>query len=318
MNDNLNDNLLEQEPIVTEKSDKTKKPSFTLDYELLDFGGGAKLERFGQNVVWRSDPESDDARLHPHLWKRASIVIEPDGPQFKAVHRYNFVEPWTVAYKFSLNDKEHEFIFNLHSEVSHHVGMFPEHAPQWSWIAHRVANRIATHGSCSVLNLFGYTGGASLAAAAAGAQVTHIDSASGTLTDAKLNQQDSGMSHLPIRWLKDDVITFLKREIRRKSKYDAIIMDPPAFGRGPKGESFSLVRDLPELVDLCSQVLMKKPLFFVMNQYPKNVSVEACEELLRSKFKNMQISKQPLELASSIDGRRMKCAMGIILVPAKS
>ena len=319
MNDNINDNLdntQEQQPVAAERP-KKQPQSFTLDYELLDFGGGSKLERYGQNVIVRSDPESDDARLHPHLWKRASMVIEPDGPQFKVMYKYNFVEPWTVTYKFTLGEKEHEILFNLHSEISHHIGIFPEHAPQWSWIAHRVANRVSTHGSCSVLNLFGYTGGASLAAAAAGAQVTHIDSASGTLTDAKLNQQDSGLSALPIRWLKDDVITFLKREIRRKSKYDAIIMDPPAFGRGPKGESFSLLRDLPELVDLCSQVLMKRPLFFVMNQYPKNISVEACEELLRSKFKTMQISNQSLELASSIDGRRMKCATGIILVPMK-
>lgn len=316
----MNDNLLDQQPLAPEPTpaEKSKKNSFSLDYELLDFGGGAKLERFGQNVVWRTDPESSDARLHPHLWKTASCLIEPEGSAFKVMYKDTFVEPWNVVYKFNLHDKEHRVVFNLHSEVSHHVGIFPEHAPQWSWIAHRVASRISTHGSCSVLNLFGYTGGASLAAAAAGAQVTHIDSASGALTDAKLNQQDSGMSDLPIRWLKDDVMTFLKREIRRNSKYDAIVMDPPAFGRGPKGESFSLIRDLPELIDLCAQVLMKRPCFFILNQYPKNMGVEACEELLRDRLKHMQISKQPLELVSSIDGRRMKCATGIILVPMKS
>lgn len=320
----MNDNHIDQDVVAPEETPaetpapKAKKAGFTLDYELLDFGDGTKLERFGQNVVLRTDPEATRSRLHPHLWKTASCRIEPEGAAFKAMYKDTFVEPWVTTYTFDLNGKEHEIVFNLHSETSHHVGIFPEHAPQWSWIAHRVANRIATHGSCSVLNLFGYTGGASLAAAAAGAQVTHIDSAAGTLTDAKLNQQDSGMSALPIRWLRDDVMTFLKREIRRGSKYDAIIMDPPAFGRGPKGESFSLVKDLPELVALCHEVLMKRPCFLIFNQYPKNISVEACEELLREQFKNMQMSKQSLELVSSLDGRRIKCATALVLSPAKS
>jgi len=314
VNDNRSEDVVIPE---TQPTERPKKGTFSIDYELLDFGGGAKLERFGQNVVMRSDPESTNSRLHPHLWKNASCIIEPEGSAFAVIRKHNYIEPWFVTYKFDVAGQDHTLVFNLHTEISHHVGIFPEHAPQWSWIAHRVASRISTHGSCSILNLFGYTGGASLAAAAAGAQVTHIDSASGTLTDAKLNQEDSGLHDAQIRWLKDDVMTFLKREIRRNSKYDAIIMDPPAFGRGPKGESFSLIRDLPELVDLCSQLLMKRPLFLILNQYPKNVGVEACEELLRDKFKHMQISKQPLELASSIDGRRMKCATGIILVPMK-
>lgn len=314
MNDNHPEENVLPEQVTQEKP---KKSSFSLDYELLDFGGSAKLERFGQNVVMRSDPESTGTRLHPHLWKNASCIIEPSGSAFTVIRKHNYIEPWFVTYKFNLNNEDHKIVFNLHTEISHHLGIFPEHAPQWSWIAHRVASRISTHGSCSVLNLFGYTGGASLAAAAAGAQVTHIDSASGALTDAKLNQEDSGLLDAQIRWLKDDVMTFLKREIRRNSKYDAIIMDPPAFGRGPNGESFSLIRDLRELIDLCSQLLMKRPLFLIVNQYPKNLGVEAYEELLRDQFKHMQISKQPLDLLSSIDGRRMKCATGIILVPAK-
>jgi len=305
----------QQVPQPVEKVEK--KPNFSLDYELLDQGNGQKLERFGNNIVMRPESETKGTWKVKEPWKLASCVINPSQSSFVVDFLPQFQKPWTTTFSCSVKDVQKTITFNLQSESSQHVGIFPEHAAQWSWIANRVSSRVAKNGSCSVLNLFGYTGAASLAAAAFGAEVCHIDSSSSALTQGKNNQASSGLEAASIRWLKDDVISFLEKEIRRKSVYDAIIMDPPAFGRGPDGETFNIKRDLETLITLASKVLSKQPAFLIFNQYPKNIDAESCEILLRSKFKNMQLSKHSLEIVETDSKRRLQCATAFILVPLK-
>lgn len=301
----------------TDVEKATKKANYSLDYELLDLGNGNRLERFGNNTVIRPELDAIGDRAFPALWDQASCVIRPQENQFSVFRKPNFCEPWTSTFTLSIGGVEKNIVFNLQTETSQNVGMFPEHAPQWGWIAHRVATRVAKVGSCNVLNLFGYTGGASLAAAAAGANVCHIDSSSSALTLGKQNQQASGLAEAPIRWLKDDVMTFLRREIRRKSVYDAIIMDPPAFGRGPNGETFNLKNDFEELLYLTGKVLVKQPTFLIFNQYPKNIDIDICEETLREKFTTMQLSKQQLEVTTTQTKRRLPCATAFMFVPKR-
>ena len=305
----------QQVPQPAEKVEK--KPSFTLDYELLDQGFGQKLERFGNNIVLRPELDTKGGWKTEQPWQDAACVINPKQTSFSVEYLSQFKDPWTTTFTCTARDVTKTITFNLQSESSQHVGIFPEHASQWSWIANRVASRVEKKGSCSVLNLFGYTGAASLAAAAFGAEVCHIDSSSSALTQGKSNQATSGLSEAPIRWLKDDVITFLQKEIRRKSFYDCIIMDPPAFGRGPNGETFNIKNDLEHLIALAAKVLSKDPVFLILNQYPKNIDGDTCEEMLRNKFKNMQLSKHTLEIAETDSKRRLTCATAFILVPLK-
>ncbi len=294
-----------------------KKSNFSLDYELLDQGYGQKLERFGNNVVVRPELDTKGDYQNAEQWDTAGVVIEPKQTSFTVAKTRFFKEPWTSSFTCAVKGVEKTITFNLQSESSQHVGIFPEHAAQWSWIAHRVAAQIEKKGSCSILNLFGYTGAASLVAAAFGAEVCHIDSSSSALTQGKNNQVASGLEKAQIRWLKDDVITFLEKEIRRKSTYDAIIMDPPAFGRGPDGETFNMKFDLEKLLTLSAKVLSKQPVFLIVNEYPKNIDSEICETLLRTKFKNMQMSKQTLEITETNSKRRLICATAFLLVPVK-
>jgi len=289
--------------------------NFSVDYELVDYGDFSKLERFGNNLIIRPDQTAIEPCLREDLWEDATCIIQPVKTQFTIKKTDDFQTPWTSSFTFMLNGTEKKITFALNTEASQQVGLFPEHAEQWSWIAHRVAHHVKTHGSCNVLNLFGYTGAASLAAASAGAEVCHIDSASSALAMGKQSQALSGIEESKIRWLKDDVITFLQREVKRGSRYDAIIMDPPAFGRGPDGETFVIEDDLSAVIQLCGRIVSKNPLFIILNQYPKNIPLEYCELLLRERFANMQLSKKKLNLVCNQDGRQIHCATGITLVP---
>jgi 23S rRNA (cytosine1962-C5)-methyltransferase len=303
------------------EKNQPNKPSanrnYSVDYELLDYGDCEKLERFGNNVIIR--PETTFAineKLNPKIWQSATCAIAPHKTHFIVEKTEDFKEPWTSSFDFSLNGEDKKITFALNTESSQQVGLFPEHAEQWSWIAHRVASYKKNNGSCSILNLFGYTGAASLAAASAGADVCHIDSSTSALALGKQSQQLSEIEDSKIRWLKDDVITFLNREVKRGSRYDGIIMDPPAFGRGPDGETFSLEEDIHTLIGLCAQLISKKPAFIVFNQYPKNISEELCAEILRAEFPTMQLSRKKLILVCKQDGRQVHYATGIMLVPA--
>lgn len=229
------------------------------DYELLDSGAGAKLERFGpyrfvrpeMQAVWKPAlPESE--------WKSAHMVFEAEGDEEGAGwKKLKAAEPrWQMRYK--------GLKFWAQPTPFRHMGVFPEQAAHWDWIGRQI---VSVRRPAKVLSLFGYTGLATLAAAASGAAVTHVDASKKAVTWARENQALSGLSDRPVRWILDDALKFVKREIRRGARYDAIVMDPPKFGRGPKGELWKIEESLPVLLDHCRQLLGPSPLFVVLTVY---------------------------------------------------
>ncbi len=234
------------------------------EYELIDSGGGRKLERYGRFRLVRPEAE---AVWHPRLprseWDAADAAFQPapveNGGHW--VYRRSLPEPWEMRYR--------RYRFEVMTSASRHLGVFPEQASQWDWIAERVS--LAAR-PLRVLNLFGYTGLASLAAAGAGAQVTHVDASRKVIAWARRNQELSGMADLPIRWMVDDALKFVQREGRRQVGYDGIILDPPKFGRGPKGEVWEFYRLLPSLLNVCRQVLSPQPSFIVLTAYAVKAS----------------------------------------------
>jgi 23S rRNA (cytosine1962-C5)-methyltransferase len=230
------------------------------DYELLDSGAGAKLERFGAYVfirpehqaVWK--PALPSARWEAAHAEFCSESGEETGGRW--ITRKNVPETWEMRYR--------ELRFMAHFTSSRHLGVFPEQASQWDWIAQNIrqADR-----PVRVLNLFGYTGLATLAAAQAGAEVTHVDAAKKSVGWARENVVLSGLEQRPVRWILDDALKFVQREARRGSFYDGIVLDPPKFGRGPKGEVWEVFEMLPTLLDACRAILAPKPLFVVITAY---------------------------------------------------
>lgn len=239
------------------------------DYEVLDTSGGEKLERWGEyqlirpdpQVIWTSDKKDRGWRkpnAHYHRSKKGGGEWE----------FFDLPQQWSIQYK-SLTFQLKPFSFK-------HTGLFPEQAVNWDWFSERIRKetkeRIRNYGEANaepvkVLNLFAYTGGATLAAAAAGAAVTHVDASKGMVNWAKENARSSGLEDAPIRWLVDDCMKFVEREIRRGNTYDGIIMDPPSYGRGPKGEIWKIEDAIYPLVQSCTELLSEKPLFFLINSY---------------------------------------------------
>ena len=227
------------------------------DYEIIDTSSGEKLERWGKYILVRPDPQV--------IWNTPKDV-----PGWKKMnghyHRstkgggdwefFDLPKQWSIDYG--------SLTFNLKPFSLKHTGLFPEQATNWDWFGEKIrkAGR-----PVKVLNLFAYTGGATLAAAAAGASVTHVDASKGMVGWAKENAASSGLSDAPIRWLVDDCVKFVEREIRRGNKYDGIIMDPPSYGRGPKGEIWKIEDSIYPFVCLCEQLLSDNPLFFLINSY---------------------------------------------------
>lgn len=241
----------------------TTKPSG--GYELLDSGDGEKLERYGEVVVSRPDPQALWLkRLSPKDWDKAQAVFTREERQAGWEFRSRVPERWEIDFA------ELRFFIKLSSFK--HTGIFPEQSPNWDWMRSliRRAGR-----QVSVLNLFGYTGGASLAAAQAGASVCHVDGSKVAVTWAKDNAALSGLADKPIRWINDDAATFVKREIKRGRKYDGIILDPPAFGHGPKKEMWKIEDDLLPLFKACKDILSDAPLFFLLNGYASGYSAIA-------------------------------------------
>jgi 23S rRNA (cytosine1962-C5)-methyltransferase len=230
-----------------------------VDYELLDCGNGSRLERFGPYTFIR--PE------HQAVWKPAL----PEG-KWKSVHaifqstseesggHWKFLKPVEESWKMQYKGIQ----FQARTSNSRHVGVFPEQANHWDWINAQVR---ASKTSLRVLNLFGYTGLATLAAAQAGAQVTHVDASKKSVGWARENQALSGLEAKPIRWIIDDALKFVQREKRRGAQYDGLILDPPKFGRGPKGEVWEVFELLPTLLEGCREILSPKPAFFVITAY---------------------------------------------------
>ncbi len=227
------------------------------DYEVIDTSDGEKLERWGDYLLVRPDPQViwKTPRTMPG-WKKCNGHYHRSAKGGGEWEFFDLPKQWTINYR--------ELTFNLKPFSFKHTGLFPEQAVNWDWFSEKIRH---AGRPVKVLNLFAYTGGATLSAAAAGAQVTHVDASKGMVNWAKENAVSSGLGNAPIRWLVDDCTKFVEREIRRGNKYDAIIMDPPSYGRGPKGEIWKIEDSIYPFVQLTAKLLSDKPLFFLINSY---------------------------------------------------
>ena len=240
------------------------------DYEVLDCSSGEKLERWGQYTLLRPDPQVlwDTTKNNPR-WNKLNAHYHRSDKGGGEWEFFDLPEQWDINYPLHVGSNIRPLTFHLKPFRFKHTGVFPEQACNWDWFSSIIYNEKKLHPDheIKVLNLFAYTGGATIAAACAGANVTHVDASKGMVSWAKENAASSGLSDAPIRWLVDDCKKFVEREIRRGNHYDAIIMDPPSYGRGPKGEIWKIEENIYELICLCSSLLTKDPLFFLINSY---------------------------------------------------
>lgn len=235
------------------------------DYEVIDCSKGEKLERWGDYLLVRPDPQVIwDTPKKENGWRKMNGHYHRSSKGGGEWEFFQLPKEWTIQYSLPINKK---LTFHLKPFSFKHTGLFPEQAANWNWFSQLIADAVSKGRSVKVLNLFAYTGGATLAAAAAGASVTHVDASKGMVNWAKENAISSGLKDAPIRWLVDDCVKFVEREIRRGNHYDAIIMDPPSYGRGPKGEIWKIEESVYPLIRLCSQILTDNPLFFLINSY---------------------------------------------------
>ena len=242
------------------------------DYELIDCGGGEKLERWGKHVLVRPDPQAiwQTPRNNP-LWRRPDARYARASTGGGAWEKKDVPAQWQVRYQ--------ELTFQVKPMNFKHTGLFPEQAANWDFAMEQIrrAGR-----PISVLNLFAYTGGATVACAAAGASVCHVDAARGMVSWGRDNARAAGLEDAPIRWIVDDCAKFVEREIRRGRRYDAIIMDPPSYGRGPSGEVWKLEDSLWPFVELVAGVLSDEPLFFLINSYTTGLAPSVLTYILES------------------------------------
>ena len=248
------------------------------DYKIIDMADGQKLEKWGDIVLSRPDPQIVwKNKTYPEEWKKANAVYlrsKTGGGNWE--YKKSVPKSWQIKYK--------DLTFNIKPMGFKHTGLFPEQAVNWDWMRNKIkkANR-----EIRVLNLFAYTGGATVACLAAGASVCHVDSSKGMVTWAKENVTSSNLAEKKVRYIVDDVIKFVNREIRRENKYDAIIMDPQSYGRGANGEVWQFENNIYDLVELCTKVLSDKPLFFLINSYTTGISSTVLANIL-----NLTISKK--------------------------
>ena len=227
------------------------------EYEVIDTSCGEKLERWGDYILVRPDPQV--------IWntpKNNAGWRKKNGHYHRSVKGGGEWEFWNLPEEWSIHYKE--LTFHLKPFSFKHTGLFPEQAVNWDWFSELIRN---AGRPIKALNLFAYTGGATLSAAKAGANVTHVDASKGMVAWAKENAAASGLKDAPIRWLVDDCVKFVEREIRRGNQYDAIIMDPPSYGRGPKGEIWKIEESIYPFIELTTQILTDKPLFYLVNSY---------------------------------------------------
>ena len=274
------------------------------DYEIIDMADGEKLERWGNIILVRPDPQIIwKDKSFSNKWKNINAKYnrsKTGGGSWEYVN--NLPKAWQIKYK--------ELTFNIKPMGFKHTGLFPEQAVNWDWMINKIKN---AGREIKVLNLFAYTGGATVACGYAGASVCHVDSSKGMVAWAKENVISSGLEKRPIRYIVDDVNKFVNREIRRGNKYDAIIMDPPSYGRGANGEVWQFENDIADLVQLCTKVLSDKPLFFLINSYTTGISSKVLENIIRLNIKNkgkissgeigLPMSNSKLVLPAGIYGR---------------
>ena len=269
------------------------------DYEVLDTSNGEKLERWGDFLLIRPDPQV--------IWgtpKTLSGWRKPNGHYHRSQKGggewefFDLPQQWNISYR--------ELTFQLKPFSFKHTGLFPEQAVNWDWMQGKIrgAGR-----PVKVLNLFAYTGGATLAAARAGASVTHVDASKGLVGWARENARSSGLLESPIRWLVDDCVKFVEREIRRGNHYDAIIMDPPSYGRGPKGEIWKIEDSIYPFIGLCAKLLSPKPLFFLVNSYTTGLAPAVLTYMLSTALKSFHgtVDSQEIGLPVTSTGLVLPC-----------
>ena len=247
------------------------------DYEILDMANGEKLERWGNVFLVRPDPQIIwKDKSYPQNWKKVNAKYHRSKTGGGAwEYSRKMPKAWQIKYK--------NLTFNIKPMGFKHTGLFPEQAVNWDWMIDKIKNEKR---EIKVLNLFAYTGGATVACLSAGASVCHVDSSKGMVTWAKENVVSSGLEKASVRYIVDDVVKFVNREIRRGHKYDAIIMDPPSYGRGTNGEVWQFENNIYDLVELCSKVLSDNPLFFLINSYTTGISSTVLENILRLNIKS--------------------------------
>ena len=272
------------------------------DYELIDTSDGERLERWGKYTLVRPDPQViwRDAKSSK-MWARADASYKRSSKGGGAWSENRLPAEWNIGYEpLGLR-------FVIKPMGFKHTGLFPEQAVNWDWFGEKIRN---AKRPVKVLNLFAYTGGATLAAAAAGASVTHVDASKGMVTWAKENAAASGLSEAPIRWLVDDCVKFVEREIRRGNKYDGIIMDPPSYGRGPKGEIWKIEEKIHPFIQLCTQILSDDPLFFLINSYTTGLQPAVLSYMLNTELVKKaggKVEAQEIGLPVSSNGLVLPC-----------
>ncbi len=268
-------------------------------YELLDSGDGYRLECFGDNIVARPESIAIWKPQKPiKSWQYNAIAVQQERGKVSWQIKKSFKEPWIINCG--------SFSMQLKLSTTKNIGIFPEQATNWLWMQELIKK---VKREISVLNLFAYTGGATLACAAAGANVCHVDAAQSVVTQAKQNQILSGLQDKPIRWIIDDCIKFVEREIKRGVRYDAIIMDPPAFGRGKDGNVFKFEEHVPLLLERCSKLLSDKSAFFLLNSYSMNYSPLVVENLMRQAFPFYTIESGELDIQETKRGYFLPCGV---------
>lgn len=278
------------------------------EYELLDMANGEKLERWGNYILIRPDPQIVwPNKTNEPLWSKAHaryIRSSTGGGHWEKLKKME--DSWSIKYR--------DLTFNLKPMGFKHTGLFPEQSVNWDYMIDKISKETKKGREIKVLNLFAYTGGATIACAYAGAQVCHVDSSQGMTNWAKENLVSSGLKDRPVRFLVDDVIKFVKREIRRGNKYDCIIMDPPSYGRGKNGEVWSIEKNIYELIELCSQILSDKPLFMVVNTYTGGLSGTIISNVLRHAInrKNLNISFDEIGLKQKNSNEFLPCGITTI------
>ena len=269
------------------------------DYEVIDCSKGEKLERWGDYILVRPDPQVIwDTPRKEKGWHKMNAHYHRSKKGGGEWEFFDLPQQWSIHYR--------NLTFQLKPFSFKHTGLFPEQAANWDWFSELIkkAGR-----PVKVLTLFAQTGGATIAAAAAGASVTHVDASKGMVTWAKENAASSGLADAPIRWIVDDCVKFVEREIRRGNHYDAIIMDPPSYGRGPKGEIWKIEESIHPLVKLCAQLLVDRPLFFLINSYTTGLQPAVLSYLIGTELKRFpgKVTADEIGLPVSSNGLTLPC-----------
>lgn len=280
------------------------------DYEVIDTSCGEKLERWGKYILVRPDPQViwNTEKTEPG-WRKMNGHYHRSTKGGGEWEFFHLPQEWSIQYEGA--NKIH-LTFNLKPFSFKHTGLFPEQAVNWDWFSSIIKEALQNDPTreIKVLNLFAYTGGATLSAAAAGAHVTHVDASKGMVNWAKENAASSGLSDAPIRWLVDDCVKFVEREIRRGNTYDAIIMDPPSYGRGPKGEIWKIENSIFPFIELTTKILAEKPLFFLINSYTTGLQPAVLTYMMETAIVSQfggRVSSSEIGLPVSSNGLVLPC-----------